>query len=446
MVYRVKVSDGSRVELLEWIQAQKKGRQFTVIDIGGSASGWSSSVLDALCDCNPPVQAVDSIKFFKIDICNPEDWKLVEDYVQDHGKFDFSICTHTLEDIRNPDLVCKKLSQISKAGYIAVPSKYRELSRFEDSQFPYRGYIHHRWIFSVSRNRFVGYPKLPYLEHDSKFNRVMDMSATKADLSFHWDTTLSLSLMNQDYLGPSGEAVRGYYDQLLSDDLDQIPLWNQRYQDLYSSAGIPKSHYTYLIHLKQQGFEPTVAYDIGACVTEWTRTVKLVWPNCKVFCFEAFDRLEPILKQSGETYFITILSDSDTKTVKFYQNNMMITGNSYYQEVGCSIQYYPDDMYVERKTDRLDTLVKRYSLPTPDLVKIDVQGSEHDVLEGGWNTIQHATHMIVEMQQIEYNKNAPKVTETLPWIESHGWKCIAPLFTNNSGIDGDYGFKRDSES
>lgn len=93
-------------------------------------------------------------------------------------------------------------------------------------------------------------------------------------------------------------------------------------------------------------------------------------------------------------------------------------------------------------TKRLDTVVKDRGFPPPDLVKIDVQGSERDVIEGGVGALSHAKHLVVEMQHEEYNKGAPTVVETLPFIESLGWKCVAPLFCKNQGPDGDYGFVR----
>lgn len=199
------------------------------------------------------------------------------------------------------------------------------------------------------------------------------------------------------------------------------------------------SHYNYLHSLKHNGFNPKVVYDIGACTLEWTNTAKAIWPDAKFIVFDAFTKVEELYKSSGLQYYIGVLSDSDEKTVKFYQNDSMPTGNSYYREIGCKDNWFPEDKYVECKTIRLDTIVHQNQFPNPDLVKIDVQGSEYDVITGGINTISNATHLIVEMQHVEYNQGAPKVDVTLPYIESLGWKCIAPLFCNN-GPDGDYGF------
>ena len=72
---------------------------------------------------------VGSLKHFKCDITNPNDYNELLTYVTQNGKFDFCICTHTLEDIMNPIFVCEQIEKISNEGYIAFPSKYRELSR-----------------------------------------------------------------------------------------------------------------------------------------------------------------------------------------------------------------------------------------------------------------------------------------------------------------------------
>jgi len=56
-------------------------------------------------------------------------------------------------------------------------------------------------------------------------------------------------------------------------------------------------------------------------------------------------------------------------------------------------------------------------------------------------TVANARHLIVEMQHTEYNLGAPKVDTTLPFIESVGFRCVAPKFSDN-GCDADYAFER----
>jgi hypothetical protein len=221
MVFEAKYSNGDRTSVIENIKKLRSNGKFTVIDVGGSMHGWSHEVVDAICDV---LSSSPNILVFKLNINLPNEWKEVDQYIQEHGKFDFSICSHTLEDISNPKFVCSKLTEISKAGYIAVPSKYRELAKFEDWQFPYRGYIHHRWIFTIEDNQFVGYPKISYLEYNPIFDTIASTDNNKKDLSFYWKDSIDVSIINNDYLGPSCSAVKEYYLNLLNhNSITQTP-------------------------------------------------------------------------------------------------------------------------------------------------------------------------------------------------------------------------------
>jgi FkbM family methyltransferase len=204
---------------------------------------------------------------------------------------------------------------------------------------------------------------------------------------------------------------------------------------------IPENHINYLWYLKTLGFEPKVIYDIGSCVMHWTNVANSIWPDAKIIMFDAFQPAEFLYK--GYDYHIGVLSDVDNKTVKFYQNDVIPGGNSYYREIGCENgKYFPEDKYIEMRTKTLDTVVKERGFPLPDFVKIDVQGAEIDILRGGVDTISNAQRLIVELQNTEYNQGAMKADQSLPIIESMGWKCYDPLFQNN-GPDGDYGFSRE---
>ncbi len=69
--------------------------------------------------------------------------------------FDFVICSHTLEDVRDPIRVCEELSRIGKAGYIETPSPLTELTWGRENNAPWVGYCHHRWLVSVEYNELV---------------------------------------------------------------------------------------------------------------------------------------------------------------------------------------------------------------------------------------------------------------------------------------------------
>lgn len=190
-----------------------------VIDIGFSANGWSSKFTTHYVDIKPSEN--DNIFSFIGNISTYSLWEKILNFVNENGKFDFSICTHTLEDISCPQIVCEMLPRISKEGYIAVPSKYKELIKHEGNHYHkgfindkggYNGWVHHRWVFNKEGNDFVAYPKLPLLEYIN-FNSFYEKN--EDELRFFWKDDFDLKVINDDYLGPSADYVRELYKNCL---------------------------------------------------------------------------------------------------------------------------------------------------------------------------------------------------------------------------------------
>ena len=72
------------------------------------------------------------------DVCDREPWPFAD------GRFDYAVCTHTLEDLRDPIWVCRELQRVARAGYIEVPAVVEELTW--GIQGPWVGWSHHRWL------------------------------------------------------------------------------------------------------------------------------------------------------------------------------------------------------------------------------------------------------------------------------------------------------------
>ena len=136
-------------------------------------------------------------------------------YVEKHGKFDFLVSTHTIEDISAAPMVCNMFSRIAKQGFIAIPSKYSELHKHEG---PWRGYIHHRWIYDIKDGNFLGYPKQSFLEHMTYIHEwvMKNPKDGREELQFFWKDEIKLNVVNNDHLGPTWSAVVNYYKQLVS--------------------------------------------------------------------------------------------------------------------------------------------------------------------------------------------------------------------------------------
>ena len=75
------------------------------------------------------------------DICAREPWPFED------GSFDLAVCSHTLEDLRDPVWVCGELQRVARAGYIEVPSRLEEQAW--EVQGPWVGWGHHHWLIDV---------------------------------------------------------------------------------------------------------------------------------------------------------------------------------------------------------------------------------------------------------------------------------------------------------
>lgn len=220
-IFNISLGSHDRSTVINYIQEKKSKGFFNVIDVGGSMNSWSCGIMDALVDINR-AEGYPHIKQYNFDITDSDNWEELEDTVEKNGKFDFSICTHTLEDIADPKLVIKKLVKISKAGFIATPSKYVELKR--NINGPFRGHIHHRWIFTFKNGEYMAYPKLNFLEHEVFENDFIPKTHENfVDLSFYWQDNLEIKYVNNNFLGPTTDAVISYYRELnKEDDCDLI--------------------------------------------------------------------------------------------------------------------------------------------------------------------------------------------------------------------------------
>lgn len=138
----------------------------TVLDVGGwhNPFNLATHVLDIMpYETRRTADALDpedsewfcNETWHILDACEGK-WPWPDDY------FDFSACSHTLEDIRDPIVVARELARVSKAGYVEVASRAREIfikDRFARlkmifGRVPEIGFRHHRWYCELHGNEF----------------------------------------------------------------------------------------------------------------------------------------------------------------------------------------------------------------------------------------------------------------------------------------------------
>lgn len=206
---------------------------------------------------------------------------------------------------------------------------------------------------------------------------------------------------------------------------------------------IPEKHVTYLYHMKiAMDIKPKVIYDIGACVLHWTREAVNVWPDSLYYAFDAMEESEQIFRHFGVPYSIGVLGETDGEEVVFHQSTEHPGGNSIYEENSVYAPAQPPRQHKKCIVKTLDSVVREKELPLPDLIKMDVQGAELSILKGAEQTLTNCKDLILELQNVEYNKGAPLKEEVIEYLECIGYKLVSNGPFSNNGPDGDYHFTK----
>jgi len=165
---------------------------------------------------------------------------------------------------------------------------------------------------------------------------------------------------------------------------------------------------------------PRRVLDIGAHVGQFSQQVKRFNPEADIIMIEANPNCEPYLNKLDIPYQMIALSKEKGEAELFVEKvNEIGTGASLYRE---NTEYYADDKFdtVRVHLDSLDNL-DYFEDQFIDLVKLDVQGAEYDILEGGRKTITRSGHVLIEVSLLEYNLGAPQIEAVVNKMKEYGF-------------------------
>ena len=178
-----------------------------------------------------------------------------------------------------------------------------------------------------------------------------------------------------------------------------------------------EKHKERLNFYKNQKLDFKKVLDIGAFEGSWTKMFKEIFPQSKILMIEANSDKEDFLKLVGE-YKIALLGLNDDQEVDYFKcKNSIETGNSIYKE-NTKYKFSPEKRIVKRLSSLLQ--INDHF----DLIKMDVQGSELDIIKGGLDIIKNAKFLLLELQTQEYNKGAPRIEEVISFLKDINFELI----------------------
>jgi Methyltransferase domain len=140
-----------RASSVERLNRELDGEQL-VLDVGGwiqpfTRADWVIDLMPyetrgMLGSDGPPPERFTTETWVQRDVCARDPWPFAD------GQFDFAVCSHTLEDVRDPVWVCGELARVARAGYVEVPSRLEEQSFGVEGEWA--GWAHHAWLVEIA--------------------------------------------------------------------------------------------------------------------------------------------------------------------------------------------------------------------------------------------------------------------------------------------------------
>ncbi len=173
------------------------------------------------------------------------------------------------------------------------------------------------------------------------------------------------------------------------------------------------------LELVKKYFSPSSILDVGAHVGEFYSLAKSVFPDAKIVSVEAEPSCSTELLNVNPNSIIALLA-KDNAIYNWYKTteNSICTGNSIYREIS---DHFSDEKLIveERIGIKLSDLFKPNQF---DLIKLDTQGSELDILQGGLDICKSAKGIIIETSINKYNDGAPLYVQVVVFMNSIGFE------------------------
>jgi FkbM family methyltransferase len=185
-----------------------------------------------------------------------------------------------------------------------------------------------------------------------------------------------------------------------------------------------------LAYAKARGLSPSTVFDIG--VGRGTPWLYDAFPNAKLVLFEPLPVFESELNEivrryDADLHKIALSSDAGAGTAEFNLNIGYPTSSSLLQmdpefaQFAVAVQ---SEHRFERQTVAIDTLDHLNHYKPPFVLKLDVEGAEKQVLEGGKRTLEDTEFLIAEISVMRRQSGEPSFAEKIGFLDDCGFELF----------------------
>ncbi len=184
---------------------------------------------------------------------------------------------------------------------------------------------------------------------------------------------------------------------------------------------IIQGEYSKIINiLNKSNIEALTIIDAGANIGIATQQFKKAFPNAKVICIEPDDDNVSMIQKTIEgNNFSDVFIE---KAGLLDSNTFLKISNNYRDNAKWSLQVDPTDAVSDLYAITIPSIIKKYSLGTIDLLKIDIEGAEAQIFRNTEHIKEFLSY--VKVLCLEVHEEYITVSEVHDILRKHNFHCV----------------------
>jgi FkbM family methyltransferase len=146
-----------------------------------------------------------------------------------------------------------------------------------------------------------------------------------------------------------------------------------------------------------------------------------VFPEAKYILVEPLEEYEPFLNRVLKTIpgaeLVQVAAAQGRGDVVIHVHPDLVGSSVYLEQEDSTVNGVPRTV----PALSLDEITRERNLEAPYLVKIDVQGAELDVLEGGEEALKKTDYLLLEVSLFGFFKGGPQLYDVTTFMKSRGF-------------------------
>lgn len=182
----------------------------------------------------------------------------------------------------------------------------------------------------------------------------------------------------------------------------------------------------FFTRMRDLGYDAHVVFDIGSAHCGWSNAISAIYPDARYELFEPlagrFDEYGPYIERR-----LRLRPNFRLHPVALGATSGEAEFWLHAKGVGSSLlaEGFPQDQRIRVPVVRLDDAMNSFSLPQPQIIKMDVQGGEGLIIEGGPNTIAAADILHLETWlSRSYGGKTPLLSELIDQLRPLGFTLV----------------------